>query len=763
MEQQSAQKNNNNGDDNEDDEDVMVLGTNLVNPNIDMPHARPYCGVYSFAKDKLQFCDKCYCIKCDKPAKECDQWTQHCHEVYKKPEKKIAPSEGLQDVIDVEDTPPADSTTVTSSLLNGIDPAVQSYYASNAASLRTLAEEGLELEQAAPYHTSQHDNAYSGNFNRNQTSLHDNDYSGNLNRNRNYNDGFGHHGGRSHKDMRILEVFAQKLAGAVVQSEITPSSSPSRGVDNDDTGDDSWIAMMIEMYRNQRFDQSPMEGDIPQLKLHKSFFVEGVRIGWPFPAILPPQRQMAIHLIKALKNKRHVVLESPTGTGKSATLLCTVLAWQRWHGKITWGKPAAENRADTDNSQNMDVKDAPSNDTFPKIIYCSRTHSQVEQMVASLKKTPYRPRMTVLGSRERLCIHRNIIDRDPSNGNKTNKKRSLTNVSTECQMRRRNTERIRKDLWKCLDFLYDDNNPPDLPGDRQSGSAKEGDPRQEGDNAPEEEVEDDNSNGDDEDSPDRIMNKSKKKRTCPHFRELTTERTAEMVRSRFIPSQKEVQCCSSGSEKTSLGVHDIEDLVASGVNPYKIKVALYRGSGEGPFGFELDDNCRIKNIDSVGAAKSASLLRRGDKIIAVNGKKLQTLSDICKEVENSKDPLELTVRRPSWSRDYIRRTSERPHVLSDNSASEVLADSIVRGVDLEGGEMEDLIEVGESDTIYSPHAACPYYLSRGLARYADLIFAPYNYVLDPDIRAALGINLDGAVVVLDEGKRVRILLCLSVF
>jgi hypothetical protein len=35
-----------------------------------------------------------------------------------------------------------------------------------------------------------------------------------------------------------------------------------------------------------------MEGDIPSLCLHSSFFVEGVRIGWPFPVIMPPQRQV---------------------------------------------------------------------------------------------------------------------------------------------------------------------------------------------------------------------------------------------------------------------------------------------------------------------------------------------------------------------------------------------------------------------------------------------------------------------------------------
>ena len=73
-----------------------------------------------------------------------------------------------------------------------------------------------------------------------------------------------------------------------------------------------------------------MSGDIPQLKLNE-FFVEGVKIGWPFATVLPSQRQMAMHIIKGLKRKMHVVAESPTGTGKSAAILCSVLAWQRYH------------------------------------------------------------------------------------------------------------------------------------------------------------------------------------------------------------------------------------------------------------------------------------------------------------------------------------------------------------------------------------------------------------------------------------------------
>ena len=43
-----------------------------------------------------------------------------------------------------------------------------------------------------------------------------------------------------------------------------------------------------------------------------------------------------------------------------------------------------------------------------KIVYCSRTHTQIKQIVRELKKTEYRPKMIAMGSREQMCTNREV-------------------------------------------------------------------------------------------------------------------------------------------------------------------------------------------------------------------------------------------------------------------------------------------------------------------------------------------------------------------
>ncbi|KAJ1870564.1 hypothetical protein LPJ55_004561 [Coemansia sp. RSA 990] len=75
--------------------------------------------------------------------------------------------------------------------------------------------------------------------------------------------------------------------------------------------------------------------------------------------------------------------------------------------------------------------------------------------------------------------------------------------------------------------------------------------------------------------------------------------------------------------------------------------------------------------------------------------------------------------------------------------------TIVRGGELEIWDLEDLVKLGRKTN------ACPYYASREMAINAELIFCPYNYILDPTVRDAAGIELANSVVIFDEAHNIE--------
>jgi len=65
------------------------------------------------------------------------------------------------------------------------------------------------------------------------------------------------------------------------------------------------------------------------------------------------------------------------------------------------------------------------------------------------------------------------------------------------------------------------------------------------------------------------------------------------------------------------------------------------------------------------------------------------------------------------------------------------------------GDIEDLVKYGIE------HRACPYYLARRRIGNADIVLAPYNYVLDPRMRAQSQLDIDGAIVIVDEAHNIE--------
>ncbi|KAL9232065.1 hypothetical protein vseg_007211 [Gypsophila vaccaria] len=131
--------------------------------------------------------------------------------------------------------------------------------------------------------------------------------------------------------------------------------------------------------------------------------INGISVDFPYDAY-DSQIEYMSKVIQSLQGKSNALLESPTGTGKTLCLLCATLAYRASLGPFSTGGSGAKRESEVRASQSQ----SQSGSLLPRIVYTSRTHSQLRQVVKELRKTNYRPKMMVIGSREQLCIHEKV-------------------------------------------------------------------------------------------------------------------------------------------------------------------------------------------------------------------------------------------------------------------------------------------------------------------------------------------------------------------
>ncbi|KAJ8637753.1 hypothetical protein MRB53_012020 [Persea americana] len=131
--------------------------------------------------------------------------------------------------------------------------------------------------------------------------------------------------------------------------------------------------------------------------------IRGIDVDFPFEAY-DCQIVYMEKVIRSLQERCNALLESPTGTGKTLCLLCATLAWRKSLGDFSTGSTQGKGRdLGSENFEMSQEEGAGRN--LPTIIYTSRTHSQLQQVIKELKASNYRPKMVILGSREQMCIH----------------------------------------------------------------------------------------------------------------------------------------------------------------------------------------------------------------------------------------------------------------------------------------------------------------------------------------------------------------------
>jgi DNA excision repair protein ERCC-2 len=126
------------------------------------------------------------------------------------------------------------------------------------------------------------------------------------------------------------------------------------------------------------------------------FVLDGLEVFFPYDYVYREQYQYMLELKRALDARGHGILEMPTGTGKTVSLLSLITAYQAAHP-----------------------------DTVGKLIYCTRTVPEMSKTVEELKRVieyraaqlaaagqPPAPDVLAvcLSSRRNLCIHPSLGD-----------------------------------------------------------------------------------------------------------------------------------------------------------------------------------------------------------------------------------------------------------------------------------------------------------------------------------------------------------------
>lgn len=455
--------------------------------------------------------------------------------------------------------------------------------------------------------------------------------------------------------------------------------------------------------------------------------IGGVRVKFPFKPY-PTQLSMMAKIIQALNKKENALLESPTGSGKSLALLCASLAWQ----KSIYEKMNTENNP----AERTGLCQCPCH--IP-----SNAHPLSNDLTKAESKAP--ANLKGLGSSK---------DLDSTKGSESSKVTIGLGSVSLCGAVTANHSVLflAKGTSKesaVASVAPSTNHPEDI-GSHSTTSTK----------ATEEEEGDD---GNDDNGDFKPPTK--------RYRQLSPDR---VVKCRRDGRTKGVSYVDPQSPVCDTQLPPSEN----GLPTWKMKLSSSFHNAPNECGFNMASTPQCQCCACATDAKVNSLPPQVKKPMDRNRSPVpkifvctrthKQIAQLVRELSRtlySSTPMTILASRdhtcihpdimdsPNKSEECTQliRTADGPSCLWFHRVQTHMgthAQLISHGM-CTAWDIEDLVAMGKKTK------ACPYFASRSLLTTADVVFCPYNYIIDPNIRGQMGLDMKGHVVILDEAHNIE--------
>ncbi|XP_072164417.1 Fanconi anemia group J protein homolog [Diadema setosum] len=446
----------------------------------------------------------------------------------------------------------------------------------------------------------------------------------------------------------------------------------------------------------------------------QQYTINGVKVAFPCKAY-PTQLSMMSMIIKGIEKRQNCLLESPTGSGKSLALLCSCLGWLK-------GEKDKRDRAEQENYQDIEGFPSPgSGDDLKKPCNCNCNNQTTKP--ATSPET--------------------VTTSSASNGPST----SMASLPSAPEILQPPVAVVPQPENQDKVIPEGDVGKTDQDGSREDAKDEE------------------SKDGDDDDDDDDDDFQPSKKRARPSSNHVTAGKKAK--RQKGVVYEDEVDSSPGASRHPHTQAHWQMKLMTPQANAAATELSSRESTKEKSPCYCSCHLSKSNKLDKENKMKDNDAPPKKIPRIYFGTRTHKQIAQIIREMGRTSyketrmtilASREHTCVHPEVSRS--RNKNEGCKDLLDNNKGgsckyyqnvhKMKQQWQIRDYGLtQAWDIEDLVDLGRRVK------SCPYFASRNLREGADVVFCPYNYLIDPVIRESMEINLKGQIVVLDEAHNIE--------